>query len=359
MNKHFKIAALFVAAAISVAVVSCQKDKETEEPVASQSQNSEAKELLNRIYAFQELRDDVNSGAKSGESMTLEELRDNIDLTFNYEHSQHATPFANATLDTFYVRMPQTDANGNVTAAEAVATYNAFETNLENILANVNDDANLAKNFSIKFPESGAKSEDAIEVVFTRGGEGGLYPSTGGPFEEGDDFIWGGMLGHCDPSQNTGRNTDAANELSQKFKFTPDKEHVGMKYVLYDVEYGKYTPYYKEWYDYTYHEDPTNTCAPYWLFLFIGNTDEGEPCIPYDEMNCYWRSINRNIVSPNAPLHYSPINNIPYHECTIVPIDYLAVYNENDRGAVVKMHNALVTYANKAWLSTEQNADNN
>ena len=47
MNKYFKIAALFVAAAISVAVVSCQKDKETEEPVASQSQNSEAKELLN------------------------------------------------------------------------------------------------------------------------------------------------------------------------------------------------------------------------------------------------------------------------------------------------------------------------
>ena len=30
MKKHLKIAALFIAAAISVAVVSCQKDKETE-----------------------------------------------------------------------------------------------------------------------------------------------------------------------------------------------------------------------------------------------------------------------------------------------------------------------------------------
>jgi hypothetical protein len=37
MKKSFKLAALFIAAAISVAVVSCQKDKETEEPVASQS----------------------------------------------------------------------------------------------------------------------------------------------------------------------------------------------------------------------------------------------------------------------------------------------------------------------------------
>ena len=71
MKKSFKLAALFVAAAISVAVVSCNKDKETEEPVASQSQNSEAKELLNRIYAFQELRDDINSGSKSGEIMTV------------------------------------------------------------------------------------------------------------------------------------------------------------------------------------------------------------------------------------------------------------------------------------------------
>ena len=35
MKKSFKLAALFVAAAISVAVVSCQKDKETEEPVAN------------------------------------------------------------------------------------------------------------------------------------------------------------------------------------------------------------------------------------------------------------------------------------------------------------------------------------
>ena len=45
MKKHLKLATLFVAAAISVAVISCQKDKETEEPVASQSQNSEALQM--------------------------------------------------------------------------------------------------------------------------------------------------------------------------------------------------------------------------------------------------------------------------------------------------------------------------
>ena len=351
MKKSFKLAALFVAAAISVAVVSCQKDKETEEPVASQSQNSEAKELLNRIYAFQELRDDINSGAKSGESMTLEELRDNIDLTFNFEHSQHAIPFDYATLDTFYVRMPQTDANGNVSVADAIATYNAFETSLENLLANVEDDSNLAKNFSIKFPETGAKNEDAIEVVFTRGEGGGVYPHDGGPFTKGDDYIWGGMLGHCDPSQNTGRITDAANELTRKFQFTPDEEHEGMICIPYNIVYAKYTPYEGEWDEYTYYADSTITCADYWLFLDFGNSEE-EPCIMHDEMNCYWRSIIRNIVSPNAPLHYSPENNIPYYECIIEPYKYLAYYD--DKGAAIRMHNVTIKYANVAWFSTAE-----
>ena len=121
-RKIFTIATLFVAAAISVAVVSCQKDNETEENVVAESANNESKELLNRIYAFQELKDNINSGKRSGESMTLEELRDDIDLTFNYEHSQHALPCSNATLDTFYVSMPKVDANGNVSAADAIAT---------------------------------------------------------------------------------------------------------------------------------------------------------------------------------------------------------------------------------------------
>lgn len=332
MNKYFKIAALFVAAAISVAVVSCQKDKETEEPVASQSQNSEAKELLNRIYAFQELRDDINSGAKSGESMTLEELRDNIDLTFNFEHSQHATPFDYATLDTFYVRMPQTDANGNVSAADAIATYNAFETSLENLLANVEDDSNLAKNFSIKFPETGTKNEDAIQVVFTRG-ERNLYPSTG-PFVKGDNFYWGNMLGYCNPTPNANK-TDAANELTKKFQNSD-----GGFNLISNVEYVAYKAYDdNDWFlpNYIYYEDTTLTCGHTWLFVYSGDDD---PCILYNEMNCYWNHIMNNVVSINGPLHYGPKTGYPYYECMV---DSKTIF---DGKRVVKMHILNVTHIN-------------
>ena len=343
MNKYFKIAALFVAAAISVAVVSCQKDKETEEPVASQSQNSEAKELLNRIYAFQELRDDINSGSKSGEIMTLEELRDNIDLTFNFEHSQHATPFANATLDTFYVRMPQTDANGNVSAADAIATYNAFETSLENLLANVEDDSNLAKNFSIKFPETGAKSEDAIQVVFTRGLR--EDPSAASdPFEEGDDYYWGKLLGPCDPDQFSTR-TDASLELTKVFQYKPDEEHEGMIGIIYDIEYVGYKSYedpYNHFYKHIYYNDTTLKCGHKWLFCYVGDCDV-EPCIMHDEMNCYSRSNDRLFKSPDGALHWGLYSGSPYHECVIEWAEKFI------NGECEKVHLAYVTYAKIQW----------
>ena len=317
MKKSFKLAALFVAAAISVAVVSCNKDKETEEPVASQSQNSEAKELLNRIYAFQELRDNVDSGAKSGESMTLEELRDNIDLTFNFEHSQHATPFDYATLDTFYVRMPQVDVNGNVSAADAIATYNTFETSLEHLLVNVEDGMDVAKCFSIKFPEVNAKGEDLIQVIFTRGEGDDLYTSSS-PFQEGDDYKWGKSLGYCD-NISAGRNTDAATELTRVFKYKPDEEHEGMISLIMDVEYVGYKSYEDPQNIYPrhiYYYEPTLQCGHNWAFYFVGSCDE-EPCIEFEEMNCYNNSKIRIFESPTGALHWGPTSGSPFHECII------------------------------------------
>ena len=350
MKNSIKFAALLVAAAISVAVVSCQKDKETENEnqTVVKSSNDDAKELLNRIYAFQSLRDDINSGAKSGESMTLEELRDNIDLTFNFEHSQHATPFDYATLGTFYVKMPNVDANGNVTAAEAVATYNAFEANLENLMANVDDDSDLAKNFSIKFPEAGAKSGDDIEVVFTRG-EREDPSAESDPFEEGDDYIWGKMLGYCDP-QPTARATDAANELTRIFQFTPDEEHEGMIGIIHDIEYVGYKSYEDQYNllpNYIYYNDTTLQCGHRWLF-YCGLCSSDEPCIMHDEMNCYSRSNDRILVSPDGDLHWGLYSGSTYHECIISWIELI-----DPNGSIHKLHVVDVIYAKIDWASHE------
>lgn len=349
-RKIYTIATLLVAAAISVAVVSCQKDNETENEnqVVTKSANDESRELLNRIYAFQELRDNVRSGAKSGESMTLEQLRDDIDLTFNYEHSQHALPFANAALDTFYVRMPQVDANGNVSAAEAIATYNAFETELAELMAGVDNDSDLAKNFSIKFPETGAKSGDAIEVVFTRG-EKEDPSAASDPFKEGDDYIWGKMLGYCDPDP-TARNTDASIELTRIFQYQPDEEHEGMFSLIYDVEYVSYISY-EDPMNYfggcIYYNDTTLQCGHKWLFCYFGDCDV-EPCIMHDEMNCYSRSNERIFKSTDGDLHWGLYSGSPYHECAIVCCELNIADSK-----CVKLHRADVTYAKLQWASYE------
>lgn len=344
MKKNLKLATLFVAAAISVAVVSCKKSNETVETLPAKSSGNEFKELLNRIHTFQELCDNVNSGVKSGEVVTLEQLRDDIDLTFNYEHSQHATPCANATLDTFYVRMPQVDANGNVSAADAVATYNAFETELERLMESVEDDSNLTKNFSVRFPEAGEKSGDNIEVVFTRGVEEDPSAATN-PFEEGDDYIWGLLLGYCDPNPSA-RDTDASDELTRKYRFAPDEEHSGMFGLIYDVEYVGYKSYpdpQNYYHKHIYYNDTTLTCGHNWLFYFIGDCSV-DPCIMYDEMNCYWRSNERLFVSPDGALHWGLYSGSPYHECIIED----GVHQLND-DCCIKLHLAYVTYAKIDW----------
>ena len=353
MKKYLKLATLFVAAVISVAVVSCQKDKETEEPVASQSQNSEAKELLNRIYAFQELRDDINSGAKSGESMTLEELRDNIDLTFNFEHSQHATPFDYATLDTFYVRMPQTDANGNVSAADAIATYNAFETSLENLLANVEDDSNLAKNFSIKFPETGAKNEDAIQVVFTRGAEGEKYPLFE-PFEEWEDYIWANNGGLCNPQGPFNIQTDAAQELTKKLDFKIDADHEGMTPFLYNLEYVNFTPYQDSYYfpDYIYVD--YNIFNMFWIFCIGGDLNPEDICIEDDELNGMYNRIYSTHIYINSQYHYSPNNHLPYLKGIIDP----HVIYDNVSKRPIYLYTLTAIYGHYSWIDNANDGNN-
>ena len=181
-------AALIVAAIVSVTVVSCKKDKDE----VVKATNSEAQALLNRIEAFQTLRDAVNSGVKEDGSMTVEEMRQTLDLMSNYEHSEHMTYCENTVLDTLHVVMPTINGEGYVSNADVVATYNAFETALEKRMLGVNDGLDVPSYFSIVMPQIGAKDDGDIDIVFTRGEEGVKYNDVTDPFGEGDDYVWGG-----------------------------------------------------------------------------------------------------------------------------------------------------------------------
>lgn len=303
------VAALIVAAIVSVTVVSCKKDKDE----VVKATNSEAQALLNRIEAFQTLRDAVNSGVKEDGSMTVEEMRQTLDLVSNYEHSEHMTYCDNSVLDTLHVAMPVVDGEYHVSSSDVVVAYNAFEAALEECMFEVNDGRDVPSFFSIKMPEIGAKENGDIEIIFTRGEAADDNGRVNGPFGKSDNLKWGRRLGYCD-SLPAIALTDAAIELSNRFVAEP----LTQPCLVFDPEYGKYTPYYDSLYlpGYIYYEDPTIQCADRWLYCISGEFEE-EPCIDYEEMNCYYFSIIRNIVSSTGVFHYGRTYNSPYRQCII------------------------------------------
>ena len=347
------IVALTIAAIVSVTVASCKKDKEE---ALAKAVSYDAQALLSKIEAFQALRKTVNSGAKTDGTMTINEMRDVIDLTSNYEHSQHDVYCINTILDTIHVAMPIVDGEGNVSETSVVSAYNAFETELENLMLTIDDGMDVPSYFSIILPED--TGDQDIDIVFVRGEQDDKHTSVG-PFVEGDNYKWGLGLGHC-PVDSTARITDAAMELSRKFKYQPDPQHQGLSHPFM-VEHVTYTPMdctcanEPELEESVFYVDPNmEDCADFWLYKQSGEFDDEEPCIDYDELNCYWRSIRRNIVLSYAPLHYGPKTHSPYHECSIKGY-WLFGPNQNKRSE--RIHAAHVTYCYLLWTQDPQSEE--
>ena len=347
------VAALIVAAIVSVTVVSCKKDKDE---VVTKATNSEAQALLNRIEAFQTLRDAVNSGAKADGSMTVEEMRQALDLVSNYEHSEHMTYCENTVLDTLHVAMPAVDGEGYVSNADVVATYNAFETALEKCMLGVNDGMDVPSLFCIVMPETGSEDENEINIVFTRGEETiGLPDDVRYPFIEGDDWVYGKNLGLCYPGAFN-VCSDVAKQLSEEFRYDYTSPGPGWVLAIANVEYVTYTAYDCDLINqpngWVYWEPETTLpCVDHWLFLMGGEFDP-EPCISWEEMNCYWSGFNDYIIDETGPLHYSPTYHSPCYECVINWHHHFQPgLAEGDRRSV-RQHTITVKYGHPHWINT-------
>lgn len=313
MKKQTRLlfAAMIIVATAATLFVGCKKEKDE---AAANADRSEAQALLNRIEAFQTLRDAVNSGAKADGSMTVEEMQQALDLVSNYEHSEHMTYCLNTVLDTLHVAMPVVDDEGRVSEADVVATYNAFETALGKCILGVNDGMDVPSLFSVVMPEIGSKEGNDIEIVFTRGEESECH-NVRCPFEEGDDYKWGQLLGPCDSLQAT-TPTDAAYELTQMFLPNLPPVPSGWLMAITGVEYVTYTPYQDELINpingWKYWEPSvTPSCSDRWLYCICGEFSI-EPCIPWYELNCYYNNINTNAVLETGQLHLSPTYHSPY-----------------------------------------------
>lgn len=316
-----------------------------------------ASAMMKRINDFQELRDAINSGVKSSGVMTVEEMRQAIDVTFNYEHSEHMTYCDHTILDTFYIAMPNVDENGNVTEMDAVNTYNAFETELERLMLSVNDGMNTPSCFSIIMPNTGAKDDGEIKIVFTRGQQGDQTQQAlpemfaSGP---GLCLYWGYGLGCCNSvNPIICQFDDATDFLSQLFQFSETPPGPSYTLILCNVEYVTYTAY-----DYPYNSfgwvywEPTTppSCADHWLYVAYGEYDT-EPCICWDELGCYYSTVSQHVAdSENGELYFSPTYHSPFFECSF---DWHHLYNPNSQPEKrsVRIHSLEIKYADYYWYS--------
>ena len=344
------VATLIVAAIISVTVVSCKKDKDG---MVTKTTNSEAQALLNRIEAFQTLRDAVNSGAKADGSMTLEEMRKTLCVISNYEHSEHETYCLNTTLDTLRVVMPIVNQEGNVLEIDVVETYDAFEKALQKRMESIIDKMDVPSGFSIVLPNIEAKEEDSISIVFTRGEvtdpEPITSPLASGPFHD-ICLFWGLNLGRCDGGLGT--PTDAAKELTRYFLFDYSTFPPGT-FAIEDIEYVKYVAtdlYGGQHPDWTYWE-PSSYAPPCdtWLFWLNGAINP-EPCLCEDELNCEYVGIKTNVALTSGEKYYSPMRHLPYFECRVEA----HLLEKEDNPPYGRVHVACVKYEDYTFIPDQQ-----
>ncbi len=354
-------AAIGMAVLAATFFVGCKKEKNE---VLTHHEKTETLALTDQISAFQKLRESVNSGMRAEGVMSIEELRQNLDLMANYEHSEHMTCCANIVLDTLYVVMPFVDNDGNVTNMDVVATYEAFETELQKCMEMANDGRDIPSYFSILMSEKAGKTKENITVVFVRGEESKEakgdrnFLNDDDPFIEGvDNWIWGENLGLC-KWYPYNASTDAAGRLSEQFLYEVPAEHQGDICVITNVVHVNYRPCShiipgissQEYVD-PYMED----CADTWLF-FQPTVNPEDCCVKWSEMNCFWRSINRNIVDTLAPWHFvlhPDYSNryVPYHTCSI----HWSRFFNTDIGTpycnyYYQVHYAHVVYCDISWM---------
>lgn len=344
-------AATIVVAATAAILIGCKKNK-FDNAIAEQRNDKEAIALIEKINKFLMQNEEYKAGRKSDERISMDEARLSLDLAINYEYSQHNVRSENNMLDTLSVPAFHPDQNGNVLLDDVLVAYNEFGEKISEYRDKFPNDNNILSYFMIKFPDE-SKGGNDIEIIFDRGVPASdsvdVYP---GPFGDNDDWYCGDHRGRCN-GDSTGRLSDAAEQLSLKFRFDNTPPHVGCILVLCNVEYVEYIAYPVHYGTpcYVYYEDPEpQSCPNYWLFAQEINVGDPMPCIDHEEMNCHWRKINKFICNPTGELHFSPIYHSPYNQCTIHFTDF---YPKNlEKGySTVYGHVARVRYCSTQWLN--------
>jgi hypothetical protein len=207
---------LTVAAMAGLLITACQKEQQTDglDPLsAEQVYTPKASKLVQEINSFKQKMTVVreNPHLKSGELMSKEEARWNIETLFNVTYGFPDDAYGRTVSDSTTVYLP-VDASGNALLEDVVAVYDQIHDLVSQFYLSHNFEE---KGFLLLQLQTGEVSGNQMEI-FVRAVTGEKReslttpPINYGPFFEGDDWWFGYDLGKCDYSVS---ESDAAKQL--------------------------------------------------------------------------------------------------------------------------------------------------
>ncbi|MDD4374533.1 MAG: hypothetical protein PHG67_11500 [Bacteroidales bacterium] len=269
-------------------MLGCQKEPQSVDSARQADEmvyTPKAAKLVADINSFKQKMTAVreNPHLKSGEVISKEEARWNIETLFNVTYGFPDLSYSKTITDTALVYLP-VDASGNARLEDVVAVY-------EEVLALVTD-FYLAANFDEKgFLFMQLKSGEIINgqmEIFVSSITGEQRstppdpPQEWKPFEAGEEWWYGELYGKCD-FDPLYLGTDAAKELEHYLntnKHVPPPPPTGFRYIYVDHEFI-------ERFGDEYLDDDGNYLI-YYIEREAGDFTIDEKCLNWEELNFHY-----------------------------------------------------------------------
>ncbi|MCD4683120.1 MAG: hypothetical protein K8R86_07535 [Bacteroidales bacterium] len=203
--KKIKLISGVTVSAIIVSVLifsSCSKQELAEQPVTVKKEVKMSEEdiaVYNKILSFKKKVDYIkeNPHYKSGETMSVDSAKWYLDASFNLTYAFTMDTFINFNTETFTISINKAEGMVNLDDVSA-AFYELKDKTL--IIYNATEGEEKELYVSHLDIVSNASDELIMETTATIGSKTNEEPppfSQWGPFEEGDDWMYGEKLGDC------------------------------------------------------------------------------------------------------------------------------------------------------------------
>lgn len=291
---------------------SCSKQELTDKPVTGEQEVKISEQdiaVYNKIMDFKKKVDYIkeNPHYKSGETITADSAVWYLDAAFNLTYAFTVDTFIDFNTDTFTISIGKTDGMVNLDDLSA-AFYELKDKTL--IIYNATDGEQKELYVSHMEITSSTSDEIVIKITATIGSKNNTTPpgfSQWGPFNEGDDWMYGEKLGDCSSGGGIWWGLkDAATEIENatntyRYKYIQDEGPWGSAFYTEPSAVSIVTVY----------NDPTNK------ELFINTNDDiidndrdylllyqekdipngliVETCIPWEDMNFYYHGTHKVI----------------------------------------------------------------